>query len=73
MGRVCPPLRLTMVILRRLLKIREGRCLLSGKSDGDPNGEGGRKIMCVVKEDVWFHVGRGRHGRAAKGTLFKVK
>ena len=70
MGRVCPPVRLTMVMLRRLLVIREGRWVPSGRDDGDGSGKGGRRVVCVVrKKDVWFHAERGRHGRAAKGTI----
>ena len=69
MGRVCPPLRLTMVMLRRLLEIREGRWLPLGRDDGDGNGKGGKRVICKIKKDVWFHCRRERHGRAAKGTI----
>ena len=71
MGRVCPPLRLTMVMLRRVLVIREGKWLPLGRDDGDGNRKGGKRIVCKIKKDVWFHVGENVTGGRRKG-LFKV-
>ena len=59
MGRVCPPLMLTMVMLRRLLVKREGIWLQTGRDDGDVSGKRGKTIMCKIKKDVCFHVSEG--------------
>ena len=73
MGRVCPPLRLTMVMLRRMLVIREGRWLPPGRDDGRCEWKV-RKEDSVCnkersKERRLVPCRRGRHGRAAKGTI----
>ena len=59
MGRVCPPLRLTMVILNELLVRREGICLRTGRDDGGVNGKRGKTVMCKIMKDVCFHVSEG--------------
>ena len=70
---MCPPVTLTMVMLKRLLVIREGGWMPSGRGrdDGDVNGKGGRRIVWVVRKDVGFHVGEHVTGGRRKG-LFKV-
>lgn len=41
MGRVCPPVILTMVMVIVLLVMREGSGLPSGRGDGERKGMGG--------------------------------
>ena len=61
MGRVCPPVRLSIVMVTSLLVIRERRCLGWGR--------GVEEVW--EKKDVWFHadvhVMMGREGKGREG------
>lgn len=68
MGRVCPPVILSIVMVVVLLVMRNGSWLPSGKGDGEAKGMGGEE--CVGK-DIWFHAGVHVTRRPRRKVVFK--
>ena len=53
MGRVCPPVRLSIVVMTNLVSMAgKGRRLLSGRRDGEVEASGKQKC---VRGNVRFH------------------